>query len=117
MSAQELELRLRSDLGQAADLLADDRSARDLYRSLANVAWTNDDVRGAHLALSWRSAEDLVNDLREKAGRPALELAQTGGEGEVADTVRALLDAAGWHARPATTGANDPDHLDAPELL
>ena len=62
--------------------------------------------------LSWRSAEEVVNDVRAKAGKPPLELAQTGGEGEVADLhVRELLAAAGWRHRPATRRDRDPGHV------
>ena len=41
MSTTELELRLRNDPGSPAEVFGDDRSAGELYRALANVAWAS----------------------------------------------------------------------------
>jgi hypothetical protein len=55
----------------------------DLYRALANRTWHHEEATGGHVALSWRRAEEVVNDLRATVGAAPLTLAQTGGEGEV----------------------------------
>ena len=55
-----------------------------------------------------------MNDLRAQNGREPLTLAQTGGEGEVADTVSAALGDLGWSSRPLDTSEQDEAHAGAP---
>lgn len=79
--------------------------------SPANALLPEGDGRRGRLALSWRRAEDLVNGLRQRAGRERLALAQTGGEGEVSDTVAGELRRLGWALRQRPTSRHDDDHL------
>jgi len=62
------------------------------------------------VALSWSRAERLVNELRERRGAEPLVLAQTGGEGEIGDLARDVLERTGWRAEPLDTSENDPAH-------
>ena len=103
------ERELSADLGSLGDRFADEQSAGDLYRALANRRWRK---RGhaAAVALSWSRAEALVNDLRAEHGREPLTLAQTGGEGEVAGTVFDALAELEWFSQPLDTSESDERH-------
>jgi hypothetical protein len=110
MAATALERRLAHDLQTLGDMTADDSFYEELYRGLADVRWSTD---GGHVALSWKRAEELVNQVRAKHGRPALALAQTGGEGEVADRIADALSGLGWTPEPLDTSQHDAAHVDS----
>jgi hypothetical protein len=112
MSTEELERRLLNDLQTLGDLVADESFHRELYRGLAGPRWFLDGEDGAHVAFSWKRAEEAVNNLRSEHDDEPLALAQTGGEGQVTGRVADALDTLGWHARPATAGHDDA-HVDA----
>ncbi|MEA2419709.1 MAG: hypothetical protein QOE60_1915 [Thermoleophilaceae bacterium] len=113
MAIPEVGLQLlQSDLQRLEDRLRDERFARELYRALADNRWEKD---GEVVALSWKRAEEFINALRKGHGRPPLVLAQTGGEGQVDDTVRTALEPLGWKIEPLDTSDPDPAHLDSPE--
>jgi len=106
-----LEQELRQDLATIEDRFANDNEfSRDLYRALANNTWHKDGSEG-HVALSWGKAEELVNELRARVAEDPLELEQTGGEGEVAETVRTELETLGWRSRPLDTSRHDASHV------
>jgi hypothetical protein len=113
MATQEMGVQLlQSDLQQLEDRLRDEKFATELYRALAGNRWTKE---GQTVALSWKRAEELINDLRRGVDRPALELDQTGREGEVSDTVRDELERLGWQVEPLDTGTHDPTHVSSAE--
>jgi hypothetical protein len=101
MATEALERELANDLQTLGDLVHDDTFYPELYRSLAGVRWVREGE--GPLALSWKRAEELVNEVRARHDLPALELAQTGGEGDVADRVAGALSNLGW--TPATGDA------------
>lgn len=110
--SEALERQLTTDLATLGDRFADEEFCGDLYRALAgNAVLPEGDGQRGRLSLSWRRTEDLVNGLRERAGRERLSLAQTGGEGEVSDTVAGELRRLGWALRPRSTSRHDEDHL------
>jgi hypothetical protein len=112
MTIPEVGLQLlQSDLQRLEDRIRDEKFARELYRALADNRWEKD---GEVVALSWKRAEELINALRRGHDRPPLELDQTGGEGEVSNTVRAELEPFGWRITPLDTSRRDPSHLDSP---
>lgn len=111
---EELEQELVRDLEQLAERFADEEFSTELYRALANNVWRRDGGEGG-ISLSWRRAEELVNDLRGRHGQRRLELAQTGGEGEVSELVRDELGRLGWSARPLDTDRHEPQHLESEE--
>ena len=109
------ERALLADLGELRERHADDEFMGDLYRALANRTWHHQDASGGdHVALSWRRAEEVVNELRAAAGAQPLTLAQTGGEGEVAGSIDAELGRRGWRHRPLNTGRHDDQHSGQP---
>jgi hypothetical protein len=108
-----LERALTADLVTLGQRLVDARFCSELYRALTNMRWYRDGIDG-HLALSWNLVERLVNDLRAGIDEPPLELAQTGGEGEVAPAVEAELRGLGWTHKPQNTSRNDDDHVSEP---
>jgi hypothetical protein len=112
MSTEELERHLLNDLQTLGDLVTDESFHHELYRALAGPRWFLDGEGGGHVAMSWKRAEEAVDNLRSEHGREPLALAQTGGEGEVSDRVAGALAQLGWHARPATAGHDDA-HVDA----
>ena len=114
-SAQLLERELIEDLTALDERFADEKFSTELYRALANTVWRKDGGPDGHVSLSWSRAEQIVNELRERNGQPPLELAQTGGEGEVSRLVADELGTLGWRAQPLNTGRQDPQHLDSPE--
>src|SRR3954447_16023167 len=105
-----LERELEHDLSVLGDMVQDDSFYTELYKGLAGVNWTRD---GEHLSLSWKRAEEVVNALRAAHGHDPLELAQTGGEGEVSDRVAGALGTTGWKAKPLDTSRHDATHLDS----
>jgi hypothetical protein len=110
-SKEELERELANDLQTLGDLIHDDSFYPELYKSLAGATWSRD---GDHLTLSWKRAEELLNQVRARHGKPALRLAQTGGEGEVSPRVADALDPLGWTPGPTDTGRHDDAHVDSP---
>jgi hypothetical protein len=104
-----LERQLLNDLQTLGDLIHDDSWNEDLYKSLAGVSWSRD---GNHVSLSWKRAEELVNDIRAEHDKPALTLAQTGGEGEIVDRVADALSGLGWTAKPLDPHQHDDAHVD-----
>jgi hypothetical protein len=108
MAASAIERQLVHDVQTLGDMVADDSFYSDLYRSLAGTAW----VRGGErVALSYKRAEELVNGVREKQGKAPLQLAQTGGEGEVVERVADALGQLDWTPRPLRTGDHDAAHV------
>jgi hypothetical protein len=103
---------LQSDMQRLEHRMRDEKFARELYRALADNRWTKE---GETVALSWKRAEELINAVRRGMGHPPLTLAQTGGEGQVDDTVRAEFEALGWRIEPLDTSRHDDAHLDSPE--
>ena len=114
MTAETLESELRRDLAKLGDRFADEKFSTELYRALTNNAWHKDGHQG-HVALSWRRAEEIVNELRGDHHAEPLTLAQTGGEGEVAGTVAGELAGIGWRSHPLNTGRHDDAHVSQPE--
>jgi hypothetical protein len=109
---EELEGLLLEDLDRLGDRLTDEKFCRELYRGLTERRWFPPGARaGEHVALSWKRAEELINELRVKRGRPAMVLAQTGGEGELDPTVADELGRLGWRSEPLDTSEHDPAHL------
>jgi hypothetical protein len=115
-STNTLERMLIDDLAGLGDALADDgRLVPDLYRALASRRLVKDGVDG-HLALSWRRAEEVVDEARAAAGLPPVEgLAQSGGEGEVTARAAEALERLGWRSLPARTDEHDERHVWDPE--
>jgi hypothetical protein len=112
---ERLERELADDLAKLGDRLIDEKFATELYRALTDNIWFRDeDGPERHLALSWKRAEDLVNELRARVDRPPLTLAQTGGEGQVSRTVDDELGRLGWSHRPLDTGEHDERHVGEP---
>jgi hypothetical protein len=111
-NSEALERRLADDLATLGDRLADAEFCSDLYRALAgNALRPTDDGGGGRVSLSWRRAEDLINELRARAGREPMTLAQTGGEGDVGGTVSGELGRLGWALRARDTTEHDDAHL------
>ena len=108
-----LEERLERDIDSLGDRLDDEKFCTELYRALADVKWEHGDD-GA-VAVSWKRAEEIINAARAKRNRPALTLAQTGGEGRLDDDVTEPLGAHGWTPHPLDTGRHDDAHVDSPE--
>jgi hypothetical protein len=109
----DLERRLVDDLSGLGDRMADERFCHELYRALTNNEWKRRGTDGA-IALSWTLADRLINDVHAAHGRPAMTLAQTGGEGDVSHTVQEVLGELGWSHRPLDTSRNDPQHVSEP---
>jgi hypothetical protein len=107
------ESALEADLERLGDRLDDEKFCRDLYRALADRTWRSSDGPEGHVALSWKRAEELINDVRKRRSKPPLTLAQTGGEGEVSSTVGAELGALGWSSSRLNTSRHDDEHLDS----
>ena len=110
-----LDSMLRDDALGLGEAFADEESAAELYRALANTVWRTDNGPEGHVSLSWARAEALVNDLRRRHGHEPLGLAQTGGEGDVTDRVAEALAGAGWAAQPLNTSRHDDAHVTEPE--
>ena len=106
---ETLERQLVNDLQTLGDLVQDESWHGDLYKSLAGVSWFR---AGGHVSLSWKRAEELVNEIRAKHDQPRLTLARTGGEGEVADRVADALAGLGWTPKPLDTSRHDEAHVE-----
>lgn len=81
----------------AQAFVADRDAATRLYQALCNRAWAGPD--GRVLTVSWRSAGGIVADARAR-GEDYLDFYCSGGEGEVAADVQALLETLGWSPCP-----------------
>jgi hypothetical protein len=115
MTTETLERELVRDLHALEERFADDEFASELYRALTNRIWRKQDGPDGHVSLSWGRAEEIVNELRARVGAEPLELAQTGGEGEVSRVVGEELGRLGWSSTPLNTGRHDPEHAAKPE--
>jgi hypothetical protein len=106
----------RQVIGTLAELrwriAGDEKFALELYRGLTNRRWHRP---GVELSLSWRRAEKLVNDQRQTAGQPPLELAQSGEEGQLSEDVRDELGHRGWQSEPLNTSRHHDLHATSPE--
>ena len=109
-----IEQALLADLEKIGDRLIDEDFAIELYRALTNTKWSRADGSWEDcVAVSWRRAEEIVNDLRVQIPRPALSLAQTGGEGRVARRVDQELGRLGWRHQSLDTGRHEDHHVDS----
>ena len=107
---ERLEHLLVEDLGGLGDRLGDERLGHDLYRALAGTALSKSGETG-HVTLSWGRAAAIVNGARSGESHPEIQgLAQSGGEGEVSDRAREVLNERGWTARAASHDHADPAH-------
>jgi hypothetical protein len=111
MSTESLLRTLGVDLETLGDRFRDDEFSAELYRALTRTQLTKEGHEG-HVAFSFVLAEGMVNLTRQIFEQSPLELAQSGGEGEVSDTVRDELARLGWTIRPLNTGEHDPAHRD-----
>ncbi len=107
------EQTLERTLEDLAERTRDGAFATQLYRGLASRRWPGADDTA--VSVSWRRAEDQVNALRARVDADALELAQTGGEGELTDDVRAELGARGWASEGLATDVHQAGHVTSPE--
>ncbi len=107
------EQRLLGALGELRERMTSDSFCEQLYRGLASRRWRPEDG-GDPLSLSWQRAEEIVNLLRAQVGERPLELAQTGGEGELSDDVRRELERRGWRSEPLDTSEQQPRHVAEP---
>jgi hypothetical protein len=110
--ASRAEIALLRELERLGDRVCRDWFAVELYRALAGRRWRSENGDGI-VALSWRRAEQVVDDLRAAHHAPALSLAQHGGEGELSGEVDRLLRADGWVSEPVNPGEHDPAHAGA----
>ena len=114
-AASDAERELATDLHAVEQHIWDDTFAAELYRGLASRTWRRSGQPERAVALSWKRAERLVNDLRERVGYAALALDQTGGEGELSERVRRELEALGWRSEPLDTSEHQEHHVAEPE--
>ena len=114
---ETLERALLTDLRDVAlHGFGDDEFSGDVYRALTNTVWRKEGGPEGHVSLSFKRAEEVVNELRAEQRQPPLTLAQTGGEGEVSPAVEEELSAAGWTHQPLNTNRNDETHLERPAM-
>ena len=113
-AATEAERALADDLHALERHLWDESFAVELYRGLTNGTWRAIERSDEAVALSWKRAERLVNELRERIGYAPLTLEQTGGEGEVTDRVRRELEDLGWRHEPLDTSSHQEHHVPEP---
>ena len=112
-STDALERQLINDLQTLGKMVqTDDSFEEELYRALANNQWHRQG-QGGHVSLSWKRAEELINDARALHQREPLTLAQTGGEGEVSERVASALRDLGWAPRPLERGVHDDSHVES----
>jgi hypothetical protein len=107
---EDIERALVRDLDQLGDRFLDEAFSAELYRALANRRWRRDGGPEGAVSLSWSRAKQVVNELRARRDGEPLELAQTGGEGELSDTVEGELGRIGWRSEPLNTGRHDEAH-------
>jgi hypothetical protein len=114
-SIETLERRLVQDLDRLGERLADDRLIGDLYHALAGCTLRPPEG-GGHLSLSWGRAAELLNTVRANHGHAAVDgLDQSGGEGEVNQRARAVLEQElGWALAPRDASRADDAHSDRP---
>jgi hypothetical protein len=114
--ASRAEIALLREVERLGDRVCEDWFAVELYRAMAGRRWRSQNGDGA-VALSWRRAEQVVDDLREAYHAPALSLTQRGGEGRLSEDVDRALRAHGWVSEPMNPDEHDPVHTDAaPEM-
>ena len=115
-TTEALERQLIDDLQSLGERLRhDEKLAADLYGTLAGRALAKRGIEG-HLALSWKRAEEIVNEVRTALGVGPLEgLMQSGLEGRATDRAREALESVGWEIRPRRTDEFDPAHVGEPE--
>jgi hypothetical protein len=107
---EALERQLADDLRSLGPQLENDRFVHDLYRSLTRTRWSRFDRDGS-VSLSFGRAEKLLNELRGERGSGPLQMAQTGGEGEVSHRLDDTLRELGWRVNDLNTGRHDDAHL------
>jgi hypothetical protein len=112
VTPEVLERQLADDIRSLGDLLDDESFCAELYRGLADVKWRRG---GGAVAVSWKRAEELINEARAARGRPSIPLAQTGGEGQVGRRVAETLGARGWTPEPLDTSRHDDTHVGSTE--
>lgn len=114
--ASRAEIALLREVERVGDRVCQDWFAVELYRALAGRRWHPENADGA-VSLSWRRAEQVVDDLREAYHAPALSLTQRGGEGQLSEDVERVLREHGWVSEPMNPDEHDPGHtVAAPEL-
>jgi hypothetical protein len=114
-TAAQLEFELFRDLETLGERLADEEFSSDLYQALANTIWRKPDILEGHVSVSWKRAEEIINEVRARRGHAPLALAQTGGEGGVSALVARELGALGWKVEPLDISSSDPDHRTRPK--
>jgi hypothetical protein len=109
----ELERMLLDDLDDEGEgeRAADEKFCAELYRALTENVWRSERHSEGELSPSFKRAEWLVNEWRRRHGHGPLALAQTGGEGEVSNTVEEVLGRLRWRHQPLATDRHDPAHL------
>jgi hypothetical protein len=90
-----LQEALYQDLATIADSLTDDDVAADLCRALAGNEWRKREARG-HVSLDFDEARQIVNRLRDRVGRPPLDLAPGEGTHNTGDAIEYALSSLGW---------------------
>jgi hypothetical protein len=110
--ASRAEIALLREVERLGDRVCEDWFAVELYRALAGRRWRSEDGAGV-VAMSWRRAEQVVDDLREAHRAPTLSLAQRGGEGQLSEEVDRVLRAHGWVSEQMNPDRHDPTHTDA----
>jgi hypothetical protein len=104
-----LQEALYEDLATIADSVADDDMAAQLCRALAGNEWHKREARG-HVSLDWDKARQIVNRLRDRAGRPPLALEPGADPQPAADAIEYALSSLGWRTdvalpdRPMSSG-------------
>jgi hypothetical protein len=92
MTDMEEDMRNNSTI---LELVQDDQFATSLYSAMCNVYWEND---GVEWGVSWRTAGGIVAELRNK-GEDYIDFYCSGGEGQVSDKVRDVLESIGWKVK------------------
>ena len=109
-----LEQVLESDLDKLFAGLADDWSSVELYRALSHTRLVKPAGPGGQVSLSADHADALINSLRERHGKTALELPLSGGNGEVSDRAGEMLASIGWTAQPGAGRFVRESSIEAP---
>jgi hypothetical protein len=114
-SAEQVELELCRDLETLDERFTDEEFSSDVYRALASTVWHKPGNGEDRVSVSWKRAEEIVNELRARHGRDPLPLAQTGGEGEISSLVAKEIGRLGWEPQPLDTGSADAEHQTRPK--